>query len=209
MAGGKLQDKARQARNDVYRQHILEAAERVFAENGFENAKLHDISKLAEVSMGTIYAIFAGKDELFRGILDTRGADLLEVARRGTQPDVDPRAALDRLIEAYIDYFLAHPHFLRMHLRLGTSWVLGPSLSGEAQVRLWREIHTLQADLMRRGVAAGLFVDEDPAFLAKVFSALDQVLLADWVAGGMKMSRDAVVGRMRRLVERAIVRTTD
>ena len=209
MAGGKLQDKARQARNDVYRQHILEAAERVFAENGFENAKLHDISKLAEVSMGTIYAIFAGKDELFRGILDTRGADLLEVARRGTQADVDPRAALDRLIEAYIDYFLAHPHFLRMHLRLGTSWVLGPSMSGEAQVQLWREIHTLQADLMRRGVAAGLFVDEEPAFLAKVFSALDQVLLADWVAGGMAMSRDAVVRRMRRLVERAIVRTTD
>ena len=43
---------------------------------------------------------------------------------------------------------------------------------------------------MRRGVAAGVFVDEDPAFLAKVFSALDQVLLADWVAGGMKADRD-------------------
>ena len=111
MAGGKLQDKARAARNDVYRQHILEAAEQVFAENGFDNAKLQDISKLAEVSMGTIYAIFASKEELFRGILDTRGADLLEVARASTQADADPRAALDRLIEAYIDYFLAHPSF--------------------------------------------------------------------------------------------------
>jgi AcrR family transcriptional regulator len=206
VAGRRLQDKARQARHDVYRQHILEAAERVFAEHGFENAKLQDISRLAEVSMGTIYAIFAGKEELFRAILDMRGADLLEVARAGTQADIEPRAALERLIASYIDYFLAHPHFLRMHLRLGTSWVLGPSLSGEAQVRLWREIHTLQAELMRRGVAAGVFVDEDPAFLAKVFSALDQVLLADWVAGGMEMSRDAVVERMRRLVERAIVR---
>jgi len=205
VAGGKLQDKARAARNDVYRQHILEAAEQVFAESGFDNAKLQDISKLAEVSMGTIYAIFASKEELFRGILDTRGADLLEVARASTQVDADPRAALDRLIEAYIDYFLAHPSFLRMHLRLGTSWVLGPSMSGEAQVRLWREIHTLQAELMRRGVTAGAFVDEDPAFLAKVFSALDQVLLADWVADGMRLSRDAVVARMRRLVERSIL----
>ncbi|MBX3026108.1 TetR/AcrR family transcriptional regulator [bacterium] len=206
MAGGRLQDKARQARNDVYRQHILEAAERVFAEHGFENAKLQDISKLAEVSMGTIYAIFASKDDLFRAILDTRGADLLEVARASTQADGDPGGALARLSEAYIDYFLAHPHFLRMHLRLGTSWVLGPSMSGEAQVQLWREIHALQAELMRRGVAAGVFVDEDPAFLAKVFSALDQVLLADWVAGGMKSSRDQVVARMRALVERSILR---
>lgn len=206
MAGGRLQDKARQAKNDVYRQHILEAAERVFAEHGFESAKLQDISKLAEVSMGTIYGIFASKEELFRAILDTRGADLLEVARASTQLDADPRAALERLIEAYIDYFLAHPHFLRMHLRIGTSWVLGPSLNGEAQARLWREIHTLQAELMRRGVAAGVFVDEDPAFLAKVFSALDQVLLADWVAGGMQQPRDAIVTRMRALIERAILR---
>src|SRR6187402_190689 len=91
VAGGKLQDKARAARNDVYRQHILEAAEQVFAESGFDNAKLQDISKLAEVSMGTIYAIFASKEELFRGILDTRGADLLEVARASTQVDADPR----------------------------------------------------------------------------------------------------------------------
>jgi AcrR family transcriptional regulator len=205
MARGRLQDKARQARTDVYRRHILEAAERAFAEHGFESAKLHDISRLAEVSMGTIYAIFPSKEELFRGILDTRGGELLEVARAATQTGGDARAALERLIEAYIDYFLAHPHFLRMHLRLGTSWVLGPSLSGEAQVRLWSEIHSLQAELMRRGVAAGAFVAEDPAFLAKVFSALDQVLLADWVASGMRAPRDAVVARMRGLVERAIL----
>lgn len=208
MAGGKLQDKARQARNEVYRQHILEVAERVFAENGFDSAKLQDISRLAELSMGTIYAVFASKEELFRAILDTRGADLLELARAGTGADGDPRGALERLVEAYVDYFLTHPHFLRMHLRLGTSWVLGPSANGEAPARLWREIHALQAELMRRGVAAGAFVDEDPAFLAKVFSALDQVLLADWVAGGMTASRDQVVARLRALVERAILATS-
>lgn len=206
MAGGKLQDKARQARTDVYRQHILEAAEQVFAEHGFDAAKLQDISRLAEVSMGTIYAVFAGKEELFRAILDSRGRDLLEVARACTQADGDARAALDRLLAAYIDYFLEHRYFLRMHLRLGTSWVLGPSVNGEAQVQLWSEIHTLQAELMRRGVAAGAFVDEDPAFLSKVFSALDQVLLADWVAGGMRASRDEVVDRMRGLVRRAILK---
>lgn len=205
MAGGTLQDKARQARTDVYRQHILEAAEQVFAEHGFENAKLQDISRVAGVSMGTIYAVFPGKEELFRAILEARGREMLEVARAGVDGD-DPRAALDHLIEAYIDYFLAHPHFLRMHLRLGTSWVLGPSEHTQGQVQLWADIHALQSDLMRRGIAAGVFVDEDPAFLAKTFSALDQVLLADWVSGGMRATRDELVARMRALVTRTIVR---
>ncbi len=206
MAGGTLQDKARQARTDVYRQHILESAEQVFAEHGFENAKLQDISRVAGVSMGTIYAIFPGKEELFRALLEARGREMLEVARAGVGGDDDPRAALDRLITAYIDYFLAHPHFLRMHLRLGTSWVLGPSERTQAQVQLWADIHALQSDLMRRGIAAGVFVDEDPAFLAKTFSALDQVLLADWVSGGMRATRDELVARMRALVMRTILR---
>lgn len=202
---GKLQDKAREARNELYREHVLDAAEQVFADHGFESAKLQDISKQAAVSMGTIYAVFPGKEELFRGILDRRGRQMLDVARAGVESDTDPRVALDRLIEGYIDYFIAHPSFLRMHLRLGTSWVLGPAVGSPGQVQLWADIHALQSELMRRGIAAGVFVDDDPAFLAKIFSALDQVLLADWVAGGMQASRDELVARFRRLVGRVIV----
>jgi AcrR family transcriptional regulator len=206
MSKQKLQERARQARTDLYRQHILEAAEQVFAERGFDSAKLQDISKLAGVSMGTIYAVFPGKDDLFRAILDARGQELLEVARAGADGAADPRAALNRLIEAYIDYFIAHPNFLRMHLRLGTSWVLGPAMSSAGQVQLWSKIHALQAALMRRGIAARVFVKDDPAFLSKVFSALDQVLLADWVAGGMQADRAHLIAHMRALVGRVIMR---
>ncbi len=203
MAKDTLKDQMRRARNDVYRQHILEAAEQIFAERGFENTKLQDISAMAGVSMGTIYSIFASKEDLFRAILDERGQELLALARAGATRDGSPRAALSELIESYIGYFADHPHFLRMHLRLGTSWVLGPSLSTESQVQLWTDIHALQADLFRRGVAAGEFVDEDPAYLAKVFSAMDQVLLSDWVAGGMREDRTVLVARLSALVDRA------
>ena len=51
-------EEARRARNELYRQHILQAAERVFSERGFENAKLQEISAQAGLSMGTIYSIF-------------------------------------------------------------------------------------------------------------------------------------------------------
>src|SRR4029079_4598509 len=102
----KAKDEARKARNDVYRQHILEAAEEVFAQKGFEAAKLQDIGTRAGLSMGTIYAIFPGKTELFTAILEERGrelADLVEaIARAGTSP----REALDRLIEVYIGWFV-------------------------------------------------------------------------------------------------------
>ena len=203
---------ARQARTDVYRQHIVAAAEAVFAERGFAAAKVQDISKLAGLSMGTIYAIFPSKDELLRAILEERGRELLHLARAVADRRVPPREALRMLSEGYIAYFAEHPNFLRMHLRDGTSWVLGPAPGTEGRVRLWKEIHDLQAGIFRRGISQGVFVNEDPGYLAKLYSAMDQVLLADWVGSGMKADQAQLSARFQNLVERVFCRrqqTTD
>ncbi len=200
-------DEARRARESVYRSHILDAAERVFAEHGFETAKVQDISALAGLSMGTIYGIFAGKTELFGAILEERGQELLGLVHAVTARPGTAREVLDALLETYIDYFLAHQGFLRLHLRSGSSWALGPTAGTDAQIRLWQEIHALQAGIFRRGIAAGEFVDEDPEYLARMFSVMDQVLLADWVAGGMRAERDELVRRLRAQVARSFVAT--
>jgi AcrR family transcriptional regulator len=196
-------DEARRARNDVYRQHVFEAAERVFAERGFESARLQEISRVAGLSMGTIYAIFPSKTELHRAILEERGQELLGLAREVVARETPPRETLDGLIELYIGYFVAHPSFLRMHLRAGTSWALSPSSGTDAQIAHWQDIHALQAAVFRQGIAEGVFVDEDPGYLARMFSVMDQVLLADWVASGMKAGREELVARLKGQVERA------
>jgi AcrR family transcriptional regulator len=202
----KPREEARKARNEVYRAHVLEVAEEVFADRGFESAKLQDISERARLSMGTIYAVFASKDELFKAILDDKGVELLRLVREVAAREQPPLAQLQALIEAYIDYFVAHPNFLRMHLRAGTSWVVSPDTNTESRALVWREVHELQAAIFRRGIAAEIFIDDDPAFLARLFSAMDQVVLADWVAGGMKDSRDSLVGKLRAIVERSFCR---
>ena len=198
----KPREEAKQARNEVYRQHIFEAAEKVFAECGFEAAKVQEISKLAGLSMGTIYAIYPGKIELYRAVLEERGEELLGLVREVVEREAAPREALAALIELYIGWFVEHPSFLQMHLRAGTSWALLPTGS-EAQVAHWQEIHALQAEIFRRGVADGTFVDEAPGYLAQLFSVMDQVLLADWVTGGMKTGRDELVRRLKAQVERS------
>jgi AcrR family transcriptional regulator len=202
-SGRKARDAAREARNEVYRQHILEAAERVFAERGYEAAKVAEIAQDCALSMGTIYAIFPGKAELYAALLEARGRELLELARELAARQLPPREALLELADVYIHYFVQHPAFLRMHLRSGASWALGPVTGAPAQVGTWREIHTLQADIFLRGIAAGEFVDQDPGYLSRTFSAMDQVLLAEWVAAGMRDDKDTLARRLRDMVERA------
>src|SRR5262249_57384522 len=116
--------------------------------------------------------------------------------------DPEAREALGALTSVYIDYFVSHPDFLRMHLRSGASWALGPVTGSPTQKSYWQEIHELQAGIFQRGVAAGEFVDEDPAYLAKLFSAMDQVLLADWGAGGMRTDPVTLVPRVRGPLQR-------
>src|SRR5574337_586052 len=98
-------------------------------------------TRTAGLSMGPIYAIFPSKEALFRAILQTRGGELVALARQVAETEHAQRAALRALGAAYIDYFLAHPDFLRMHLRDGTSWVLGPAGAAQTRVQMWRDVH--------------------------------------------------------------------
>ena len=203
MVRRKPKEEARKARTEVYRQHILDAAEIVFAERGFEAAKLQEISAKAGLSMGTIYAIFPGKTELFTAILEEHGQAILALVQAIVAEAPSPRDALERLIELYIGYFVDHPSFLRMHLRSGVSWALGPVLATAGQIECWQEIHRLHAGIFRRGVEVGVFVEENPDYLAKLFTVIDQVLLSEWVAGGMKDDRAHLTERLRTQVERS------
>src|SRR2546428_7740306 len=89
---------ARRARTDVYRQHIFEAAEQVFAEHGFEAAKVQDIARRVGLSMGTIYSIFPSKADVLRAILEERGQAMLSLVREVTARQRAPRDALKALI---------------------------------------------------------------------------------------------------------------
>jgi AcrR family transcriptional regulator len=196
---------AREARDGVYREHILAAGEKVFAEQDFESAKVQDISRLAGLSMGSIYALFASKEQIYASIVEKRSHEILALLQGVAAAPLDPAAALDALVTAYIDYFHAHPDFLRMNIRTGAAWAR-MSYQGGSRAELAEMIHRLQRDLFARGVAAGIFIDEDPAYLGVMFSGIDQIHLAHWVAGGMKDSRDELCERLLRVVRKTFLR---
>jgi AcrR family transcriptional regulator len=196
---------AREARDALYREHILAAAERVFADQPFDSAKVQDISRAAGLSMGSIYALFPGKEEIFASIIEQRGSELLELVRGVVEREEEPLPALDSLAGAYVDYFHAHPDFLRMYLRTGAAWALPARYPGSRRA-LAEEIHGLQAEIFARGTAQGVFVDEDPAYLGTLFTGIDQIHLAHWVATGMKASREELREGLLRVVRRALVR---
>lgn len=200
----RARETARRARDQAYRAIVLDAAERVFADHGFEATRIQDIAAAAGVSVGTIYGLFPGKTELFEAVHEARLAEILAHARETAGRS---SGTLDTLLDGmggYLRYLMAHPNYLRMHLREGNAWALGHATSSTG-ARAWQEGIALEAALLRKGIDEGLLVDEDPMLLAKLTTAMHQVLLAGWVEAGMKTPPEDVVARMRRLFRQAFV----
>jgi AcrR family transcriptional regulator len=203
----KAKESVRQARNDAYRRILFAAAERVFAKHGFDATRMQDIADEGGVSVGTLYEIYPGKSELFRAIQEERGRDLLGQAARVVAADATAKDTLLEGIGVYLGFFMGHPDYLRIHLREGTAWAVLPSPSSEVQLRAWQEGQTLLSHLFARGIEEGVFLDEDPALLARTMTAMHQVLLADWMEKGMKAPPSQIIARARQFFLRTFVTT--
>lgn len=57
-------------RDEGKRQAILAAAKRLFAAKGFHGSSVSDIAREAGLPVGSLYTYFAGKDEVFRSVVD-------------------------------------------------------------------------------------------------------------------------------------------
>lgn len=68
----------RRREREARRNHILEAAEHLFLEKGFDNVTVDDIAVAAEVAKGTLYLYFKNKNDLLMGLLLKRRRPILQ-----------------------------------------------------------------------------------------------------------------------------------
>lgn len=83
------------------REHILEAAIRVFARRGYHGARISDIAAEADIAYGLVYHYFKNKEEILRTIFEERWNAFLRVVDQvadGPGPAADKLHAVAGLI---------------------------------------------------------------------------------------------------------------
>lgn len=96
---------------------VLDAAHRLFLENGFEATSMDAIAAAAGVSKPVVYDCFSSKDELFTAMLDREEERVLretEAALRTSGGAADPEGALIRGFEAFLDAVANSPEIYRV-----------------------------------------------------------------------------------------------
>jgi AcrR family transcriptional regulator len=111
-------------RGEASREAILEAAEIVFAEHGFDGARVDIIAHLSGYDKKLLFRYYGDKLGLYTEVLKRAEqeahtllaatfAPLLEDTNAATQPQ-QWRYFLTTMVRTLFDYLLAHPRFMRM-----------------------------------------------------------------------------------------------
>lgn len=97
---------------------ILDAAERLFAERGYEATSLTEVGTLAGVSRATPGYFFGSKPELYRAVLDRAFDEVRAAVRSGRERALasgrTPEEILAGAVGEYFDFLTAHPNFVRL-----------------------------------------------------------------------------------------------
>jgi len=203
---------------DETRDRIIDAAQAIFARDGFVGAKMQEIADRVGIQRPSLFYHFKNKEALFIAAHEQVFARIEPVFRESLAPDGDPFAQLDRVSRAVLAVMADEPDFARMVAR--TSVDRHPAAVKIVRTYL-QPLVDLSVAFVRDGQRRGVFADIDPFFftlnswgaaliyfiardlLAPVAKPTDTKDLARFTNALLQMGNRALAVGERRVAQRA------
>jgi TetR/AcrR family fatty acid metabolism transcriptional regulator len=160
------------------RERIIESALKIFAEKGFQDATISEISKAAGVSDATVYEYFKSKEELLFAIPEEitdealRGAEKMLPFLRGVE------SKLRALVQIYMTLYEKNPQYsalIMLHLKTNRNFL---------KTKAYEVIRTAARMLLsciQEGVEEGTFKkDTDPYLVRSMILGTIEHLCTRW-----------------------------
>lgn len=207
-----LRRRPRQARSQERINRILDTAEHVFAEVGYDSATTNLIASQAETSIGSLYEFFPNKEAIARALaqryleqIDRLYENLFEAAIRNVGPVHGP-AVVERIVHGLDEFYRRHPGAVPLLNGHHSSPDLAAA-GARLQLALERRIQAVLASRLPEIPEASLRV------IAMVIGDVSRVLLvrADQVPlsqrrGVVREIDRVVVGYLRMIAEDNVIR---
>lgn len=144
---------------------ILDAAEALFASQGYDATPIKQIGARAGANPALIYYYFQSKDELYRAVLRRVFTLLVAAASRRLDPSMEPREAIPALIGLQSERLMERPTMPRLLARE----MIDPHAEHAAEHigQLAGSVFKRVCELIEQGQQAGIFrPDLDARFCA-------------------------------------------
>jgi AcrR family transcriptional regulator len=135
---------------------ILAVATAEFAEKGLSGARIDEIAAATRTSKRMIYYHFGSKEGLYVAVLEEAYRRIRQIEAGLSLEDLEPEAALAKLVGFTYDYQLANPDFIRLVMseNIQKGEFLGQSTTIQ---KLNVPVITAVKSVYDRGVKAGVF----------------------------------------------------
>ena len=185
---------ARERSRLATRARLLAAARALFAEHGLHGATSHDIARAAGVAAGTFYLHFPDKQALFREIVYEAVRQLRERVESAFESALDsgqdPKVAVRAHAAALVEFAEANADLVRI--------VFGRDHGDvEVEADVLDYLAQVGADVLRRRIARGsIRTFLDPAVAAQALTGMFVRVIAWWIDGGMRTSRESMINTL-------------
>jgi TetR/AcrR family fatty acid metabolism transcriptional regulator len=161
------------------RRAILDAAIRVFARQGFHNARVSDIAGEAGVAYGLVYHYFDSKEQMLNELFSERWSLLLEAGREADRTLDSPREKLAAVAGFIIESYRHDPELMKVIIVEVTRAANSFGRTHLPEIRqAYDQIEKIVADAQ----AAGEFrSDVSPDFASMLFYGAIEQLLSGWI----------------------------
>ena len=162
-----------------HRAEILEAAEAVFAESGFETARMDVIARRAEFSVGTLYRFFESKEHLYGELLSEKITHMDQTIQAALSEGSSPLDKIRRVFYVRIELFWRNRMFFSLLVRETTGTLCNPRGRWAPYVmepynRFMEQLRAIFED----GVAQGEFKDLGADVLVLSFEGIMRAYFA-------------------------------
>ena len=183
------------------RRLILDAAVRVFAQQGFNRCRVSDIADEAGVAYGLVYHYFRSKDEVLDTLFLERWNVMLDVIRDLDGQDLAARDKLYAIASFIVDSYRHDPELMKVIIVEVTR---AANSFGQTHLQKINEAYELIAGIVARAQADGAFKDTvTPRFAAMAFYGVIEQVLSGWIFETLPAG-DAEFEQAKRLVVETI-----
>jgi AcrR family transcriptional regulator len=161
------------------RRTILDAAVRVFANQGFHACRVSDIADEAGVAYGLVYHYFDSKDQVLNTLFLERWDVMLELIRDVDRRQIPPRDKLHEITSFIVDSYRHDPDLMKVIIVEVTR---AANSFGRTHLAKIREAYAGIADIVEKGQREGAFTSEiTPQFAAMAFYGAIEQVLTGWI----------------------------
>ena len=178
---------------------VMDVALRIFAEKGFQNATISEISREAGCSEATIYEYFGTKEDLLFAIPEKISRESIQETDRALTYIKGAEGRMRALLLAYVRLYQSNPHYsalVLLQLMNNKRFRQTP-----AHTAIRQSAHRL-LDCVKEGIADGTFKkDADPYLIRSMLLGTIEHLFIHWHMEGMPKRKKSIMEMLDPFIE--------